>query len=81
MVSVGQTLAQSPHWVHTFTLYTPGAGKCGAITKAAFLGLVSPNKFREQATRQALHPEHLVLSTYSRIYFSFFELSNKYKVY
>jgi hypothetical protein len=56
MASVGQTAAQSPHWVQTLTLYTPGAGKCGSMTNAAFLGLFSLNRFNEQATRQALSP-------------------------
>jgi hypothetical protein len=32
------------------------------MINAAFLGLVSPNRFIEQATRQALQPEHLELS-------------------
>jgi hypothetical protein len=62
MHSAGQTWAHSPHWVHTLTLYTPGAGKCGSMIKAAFLGLVSPNKLIEHATLQALQPEHLELS-------------------
>jgi hypothetical protein len=71
MASVGQTTAQSPHCVQTLTLYTPGDGNRGSIIKAAFLGLFSLKRLREQATLQALHPEHLAGSTYNRIFFSF----------
>jgi hypothetical protein len=71
MASVGQTAAQSPHCVQTLTLYTPGTGNRGSMIKAAFLGLFSLNKLSEQATLQALHPEHLAGSTYNRIFFSF----------
>jgi hypothetical protein len=79
MHSGGQTLAQSPHWVQTLTLYTPGAGKCGSMISAAFLGLFSLKRFKEHATRQALQPEHLELSTYSRIMNSFLVSMNSYK--
>jgi hypothetical protein len=41
------------------------------MIKAAYLGVVSPNRFMEHATRQALHPEHLELSAYSRMVLSF----------
>jgi hypothetical protein len=59
--------------VQTLTLYTPGAGKCGSMISAAFLGLLSLKRFREHATRQALQPEHLALSTNSLIIdYSFF---------
>jgi hypothetical protein len=37
------------------------------MTSDAFLGLFSPKTLNEQATRQALQPEHFELSTYSRI--------------
>jgi hypothetical protein len=43
------------------------------MISAAFLGLLSLKRFREHATRQALQPEHLALSTNSLIIdYSFF---------
>jgi hypothetical protein len=47
---------------------------------AAIFGLLTPNRFSEQATRQSLQPEHLELSANSRIGTPF-EYSATYSIY